>query len=107
MFQLLGPSPIHFCQINELVPGFVRKQSKRAQFATLFEMTKNLRGNALQLFRVCGFWKLRAILHKSFLRTRRFLMSFANESNQLLPRLAMCAAVLSRVDRRKFPLVIA
>ena len=85
----------------------MREQRERAKFAPLFKMTEDFRGDALQLFRVRGFGKLRTIFHQSFLRVRRFFMSLANESDQLLPRLAMCSPVLSRVNGSELPLVVA
>jgi hypothetical protein len=37
---------IYLCRINKLVPGFVRKQRKGTEFAALFEMAQDFRGDA-------------------------------------------------------------
>ena len=107
MIERARTRAVHFCGVDKLVPSLVREQRERAKFAPLFKMTEDFRGDALQLFRVRGFGKLRTILHQSFLSVRRFLMSLANESDQLLPRLAMCSPVLSRVNGSELPLVVA
>src|SRR5437764_8482624 len=107
MLEQARATATHLCRVNELAPGLVREQRKRAEFAALFEMAKNFRGDAQKLFRVRGFGKLWAVFHQRFLRVRRFLMNFAHKSDQLLPRLSMRPAVLPRVNGREFPLSVS
>src|SRR5207302_7514903 len=40
MLEQARATATHLCRVNELAPGLVREQRKRAEFAALFEMAK-------------------------------------------------------------------
>ena len=46
MFEHARASATHFCGVNELAPGFVRKENERTKFAALLDVAKNFRGDA-------------------------------------------------------------
>ncbi len=107
MFEQARAGAIHFCRVDELVPGFVREKREGAELAALFEVAENFRGDAQLIFQIRGLWKLRAILHEHFLRVGALLMNLADDTDQLLPRLAMRPAVLSGINGGELPLIIA
>src|SRR6266700_6182512 len=98
---------IDFRLVYELAPRLVREERERTKFAAIFEMAQDF---ACRVFLILerGIAKdLRAKFDKRFLRVCRFAMNAANKADQLVPRLAVDVAILSRVNRCQLPFVPA
>src|SRR5262249_11553684 len=97
---------VHLGRIDEFVPSLVREQCEGPEFAALFKVPEDFSGDALLCFFIFGVGQLRAVLHETFLCIGRFAMNLTDETYKLLPRLAVCAAILSGINGRQFPLLI-
>src|SRR4029077_669431 len=98
---------LHFCCVDEVAPSLVSKKREGAKLAAPFQMGEDFARDAFLILERMSTGKLRAEFEERFLRVGGFAMNAADETNQLVPGLAVGVAVFAGVNGSELPLLFS
>src|SRR5882724_5062375 len=90
-----------------MAPGLVSEQRERAKLSTAFEVREDFASDALLILECMFMGKLRAEFEEGLLRVGSFAMNETDEAGELVPGLAMRAAIFAGVNGGELPLIFS